>query len=112
MPPYNCDPQAYWECITIHCAGLMLANTPYFLNTYGMAAMPVILGEPNCGKTTALMASAHLSSHPSRVYSASTTFAFLKQDKSSNTLWNAVDDNANCTKEEVLAVSGKFLICV
>ena len=104
MPSTN--DHAYWEVLTIHLSGLMLHNQPYLMKTYGIAPVPVILGEPNCGKTTALMCAAHLSSNPARVYAANTTFAFLKQDKAGSSQWNAVDDNDKCTKEEVLAVSG------
>lgn len=67
-------------------------------------------GQPNCGKTTALLCAAHLSSNPGRVYAANTTFAFLKQDKAGSSQWQAVDDNDKCTKEEVLAVSGTIFM--
>ena len=36
---------AYWESITVQMCGLLLQNQSYFMKTYGMAAMPVIMGK-------------------------------------------------------------------
>ena len=109
--PY-CPPNdglAYWECVTAYLMGLLMSNQPWLFKYYGIAATPIILGLPNRGKSTALASAAHMSSTPARIYSAETTWAFLKQDKAGSTLWNAVDDNDKCKKEEVIGVAGKHI---
>ena len=44
--PYapSSDGMAYWECIVVHLAGLLLHNQPYLFKIFGIAAMPVIMG--------------------------------------------------------------------
>ena len=39
------DGPAYWEAITVHCAGMMMHHSPYLHSLYGIVPMPIILGK-------------------------------------------------------------------
>ena len=52
------------------------------------------------------MSLAHLSSSNENILASTTTFQFLQATRSTTSLWQAVDDNEGCKKEDVIAVSG------
>ena len=57
-----------------------------------------------------MQSSAHMTSNQNRIFASNATLQFITQDKAASTQWNAVDDNEKCSKEAVIALSGKLYI--